>query len=68
MSVRRQKPVESQYSPYTYALTVRIPDDGTARLGRQQYGLMDMRSELAAVAKALDSLVVGESVTIERIG
>jgi hypothetical protein len=47
-----------------FTLTVRIPGGGG---GREQHDLVTMRAELAALARVLDALVPGETVTIERI-
>lgn len=47
-----------------FTLTVRFPD-GTG--GMEQHDIVTMRSELASLAKVLDAMAPGESVTIKRI-
>jgi hypothetical protein len=46
-----------------FTLTVSYPGGG----GREQHDLATMRAELAALARVIDALVPGETVTIERI-
>lgn len=47
-----------------FTLTVRYPG---GKGGRDQYDLLTMQAELGQLARVLDALVVGETVTIERI-